>query len=264
VQTTVSIIVVNWNGKHLLPDCLASLRAQTFTDFEVIVVDNDSTDGSSYGKRDGINEVIFLPKNVGFAGGNNAGIVESRAKYVALLNNDARVGRNWLAELVATAEQHPDVGMFASKIIRTDGKIDSAGCTVYPDGIGVCRGRGGSGYDQQDYVAFPSGCAAMYRRDMLDQIGLFDERFFMYCEDTDLGLRAQKAGWKCLYVPTARVEHLYSQSTGAYSLKKLFYIERNRLFVVLKNFTIEQIVWSFPYTIIRYFKMLRRGLAWSE
>ena len=203
---------------------------------------------------------------MGFAGGNNAGIVESRAKYVALLNNDARAGEQWLSDLVAAAEQNPDVGMFASKILRANGKIDSAGCTVYPDGIGVCRGRGQDGqeYDRQDYVTFPSGCAALYRRDMLDQIGLFDERFFMYCEDTDLGLRAQRAGWKCLYVPTAKVEHLYSQSAGAHSLKKLFYVERNRLLLVLKNFTFEQMFWSAPYTMIRYFKMITRGLAWSE
>ena len=264
MQPTVSVIVVNWNGKHLLPDCLASLRAQTFKDFEVIVVDNGSTDGMGYAKGDGIDQVVFLPKNMGFAFGNNVGIVESQAKYIALLNNDARAGRNWLACLVGAAEEHPEVGMFASRIIRKDGKLDSAGCTVYPDGIGVCRGRGGEGYDKQDYVAFPSGCAAMYRRDMLDQIGLFDERFFMYCEDTDLGLRAQKAGWKCLYVPTALVGHLYSQSTSAYSLKKLFYVERNRLYLIMKNFTFEQIFWSFPYTMIRYFKMLTRGLAWSE
>lgn len=264
----VSVIIVNWNGKHLLKGCLDSLRCQVFTDFEVIVVDNGSTDGSCQYVAQEYPEVKFISsaRNLGFAGGNNLGIVESQAKYIALLNNDARAGKFWLSSLVVAAEQKPETGMFASLITRTNGKIDSAGCTVYPDGIGVCRGRGGyvHQYNRPAYVTFPSGCAALYRRDMLDQIGLFDERFFMYCEDTDLGLRAQRAGWKCLYVPTAKVEHLYSQSTGAYSLKKLFYVERNRLLLVLKNFTFEQMFWSAPYTAIRYFKMMMRGLAWSE
>lgn len=263
---TVSVIIVNWNGKNLLPDCLASLKDQTFKDFEVIVVDNASTDGSDYGAHDGIESVIFLQNNLGFAGGNNVGIVESQSKYIALLNNDARADKNWLAWLVSAAEANPEIGMFASKILRKNGKIDSAGCSVYPDGIGVCRGRGKDPdqYNQSDYVAFPSGCAAFYRRDMLDQIGLFDERFFMYCEDTDLGLRAQRAGWKCVYVPEAEVIHLYSQSAGVHSFKKLFLVERNRIYLVMKNFTFEQIFWSIPYTAIRYFKMLRRGIAWSE
>ena len=261
--------MVNWNGKHLLPDCLASLKEQTFRDFEVLVLDNGSTDGSADFIRKEFPEVrlSISDKNVGFAMGNNWQITLSDGPLVALLNNDARPGREWLTRLVDVAKKNPTIGMFASKIVRPNGKIDSAGCTVYPDGIGVCRGRGGDGYseyDQEDYVAFPSGCAAMYRRDMLDQIGLFDERFFMYCEDTDLGLRAQRMGWKCLYVPRAIVHHLYSQSTGAYSLKKLFYVERNRLYLIMKNFTFEQIFWSFPYTMIRYFKMLTRGLAWSE
>ena len=119
-------------------------------------------------------------------------------------------------------------------------------------------------YDEQGYVTFPSGCAAFYRSEMLKEIGVFDADFFMYCEDTDLGARAQKAGWKCLYVPTAKVEHLYSQSLGAYSLKKLFYVERNRVYLMLKNFTLKEIVFSIPYTLLRYFKMLTRGLAWSE
>lgn len=265
MHPVASVIVVNWNGERLLPDCLASLHAQTFQDFEIIVVDNGSKNVPVMPLFNGA-LLICLPENRGFAGGNNAGIAESKAKYIALLNNDARAGEEWLAELVATAELNPGVGMFASKVLRTDGSIDSAGCTVYPDGVGVCRGRGkdGSQYDQPGYVTFPSGCAALYRREMLNEIGAFDANFFMYCEDTDLGTRAQKAGWRCLYVPTAKVEHLYSQTMGAYSLKKLFYVERNRLYLMAKNFTLKQVVFSLPYTAIRYFKMMTRGLAWSE
>ena len=253
---TVSVIIVNWNGKNLLPDCLASLRAQTFKDFEVIVVDNASTDSSVDDLKDCF--VIRLPKNRGFAGGNNEGICAAQGKYIALLNNDARANRFWLEELVRVAEAHPHVGMIASKVLRPDGKIDSAGCTVFPDGNGMCRGRGNR-WEQgmSDDNIFPSGCAAFYRRSMLDHIGLFDERFFMYNEDTDLGLRAQKAGYKCLYVPTAVVMHLYSQSSSAYSLKKLFRVERNRVLLMLKNFSFEQIFFSPIFTFIRYVNLLR-------
>jgi len=111
-------------------------------------------------------------------------------------------------------------------------------------------------------VTFPSGCAAMYRKDLFDQVGIFDERFFMYNEDTDIGVRAQKVGWKCLYVPTAVAMHLYSQSSSAYSPKKLFYVERNRLMLIVKNFSVEQIVWGAPFTVVRYLKMIR-GMAWG-
>jgi GT2 family glycosyltransferase len=233
---TVSVIIVDY-GKHLLRDCLASLKAQTFRDFEVIVVDNN---------------VI----NRGFAGGCNAGIRKAKGMYIALLNNDARADRDWLKELVRAADSHPMVGMFASLVFRSDGRIDSAGCDVYPDGNGMCRGR----HYMSGPVTFPSGCAALYRHSMLSEIGLFDERFFMYNEDTDLGLRAQKAGWKCLYVPSAIVTHLYSQSSSAYSLKKLFRVERNRLMIMVKHFTFRQIVASVPWTFIRYFNLVR-GMA---
>jgi len=256
----VSVIIVNWNGKRILEDCLDSLKEQTFRwDFEVIVVDNGSTDGSE------CFATIRNKRNLGFAGGNNAGIRAARGKYIALLNNDARADKDWLKELVEAAEENPEVGMFASKILRTDGRIDSAGCTVHPDGNGMCRGRGErhNNYNKSEDVTFPSGCAALYRKSMLDEIGLFDERFFMYNEDTDLGIRAQKAGYKCLYVPTAIVTHLYSQSSSAYSLKKLFRVERNRILIMLKSFTFRQIITSVPWTFIRYFNLMR-GLAWSE
>jgi len=261
MRPTVSVIIVNWNGKNLLPDCLASLRDQTFRDFETIVVDNGSTDGSADGLKDCV--VIRLQKNRGFARGNNEGICAAHGEYIALLNNDARANSFWLEELVKAAEKYPEVGMFASGVLRPDGKLDSVGCDVSPDGNGMCRGRGlyHWQYDnKEELVTFPSGCAAFYRRSMLDHIGLFDERFFMYNEDTDLGLRAQKAGYKCLYVPTAVVMHLYSRSSSAYSLKKLFYVERNRILLMFKNFSFEQIFFSPIFTAIRYVNLLR-GVA---
>ncbi len=264
----VSVIIVNWNGKHLLPDCLDAVFNQTFKDFEVILVDNGSKDGScefveqEYSKV----KIVSVEKNYGFAAGNNLGIMVSQGKYIALLNNDAQPDREWLSELVKAAEGHNCVGMFASKIIGLDGKIDSAGCRLYPDGIGVCIGRGQehSSFYEVMGVTFPSGCAAFYKWEMIKEIGVFDQRFFMYCEDTDLGLRAQRAGWRCLYIPTAVVKHLYSQSSSKWSLKKAFYVERNRLFVMWKNFTVLRMICSVPYTFIRYYRIITRGMAWSS
>lgn len=265
----VSVIVVNWNGKYLIGPCLESLRRQTFRDFKVIVVDNGSRDGSPEFVDSNFPEVfqVRLTENTGFTGGNNIGIRAAEGEYIALLNNDARAEENWLRALVWSADRHPRAGMFASKILSPQGLIDSAGCLLYPDGIGYCRGRGEQDrgqFDQLDFVAFPSGCAALYRRAMLDAVDLFDDSFFMYCEDVDLGLRGRAAGWECLYVPWAVVIHLFSQSSSAYSLKKLFHVELNRLRVMRKNFTPGQAARSIPYTFLRYLLLVLRGHGWSR
>ncbi len=266
----MSVIIVNWNGDHLLKDCLDSLRSQTFKDFEIILVDNGSADKSP----DHVSEyypeikIIRLPKNMGFSRANNIGILAANGKYIALLNNDARAHHMWLDYLVEVADHHPKAGMLASKVLRPSEEIDSLGCTLYPDGIGICRGRGKSGNSAwsccMEAVDFPSGCAALYRRSALNEVGLFDPKFFMYCEDVDLGIRLKAKGWECWYVPGAVVTHLYSQSSSAYSFKKLFYVERNRIRVMWKHFTWKQIVKSIPYTIRRYFLFAIRGHAWAS
>jgi GT2 family glycosyltransferase len=243
----VSVIVVNWNREKLLKNCVRSLQAQTYGDVEIIVVDNGSR---QVPQIDGV-KLICLMKNRGFAGGANAGIRASSGELVALINNDATANKYWLEELVKAADRYPRAGMFASLIMRHDGGIDSAGCYVHRDGNGMCIGR-----STKDMVSrerwFPSGCAAMYRRSMLDKIGLFDERFFCYNEDTELGIRAQRAGYSCVYVPSAIVNHLGSQSTSRNSLKKLFWVERNRILIMLKHFSFWQMVKSIPWTIARY------------
>jgi hypothetical protein len=217
----VSVIIIDY--KIDLAPCLESLKAQTYQDFEIIVVDNNKN-------------------NRGFAAGCNEGIRKAKGEYIALLNNDARANKHWLAALMLAAHSHRDCSMFASTIIRPDGSIESAGCHVYPDGNGMCNRV------LLSRVYFPSGCAALYSRSMLNEIGLFDESFFMYNEDTELGIRAKTAGYKCLYVPSAVVTHQGSKHT----LKKLYYVERNRIKIMLKHFTFWQILKSVPWTIIRY------------
>src|SRR3990172_8635572 len=177
---TISVIIANLNGEQYLADCLQSLSDQTFRDFEVIVVDNGSTDGSlALLKKDfPWVKVIALEKNTGFARGNNIGFDASSAKYAATLNNDTLADRKWLEALYEAAEADRDIGMVASKIFlgREGKKLDSAGMLIYPDGMSRQRGHGETDHAQFDgirEVLFPSACAALYRREMLQETGPF-------------------------------------------------------------------------------------------
>jgi GT2 family glycosyltransferase len=255
----VSVIIVNWNGKHLLGECLDALFAQTFRDFEVIVVDNGSNDGSGeyIQERYASVNMLPLPENRGYASGNNAGIRMASGKYLAFLNNDTKVDPGWLQNLTTDAETGPhSIGMWASKIVSYEnpGIIDNVGLLLYPDGLGRGKGRleADTGqYDQKSEAFFPSGCAGLYRRELLDEIGFFDEDFFAYADDVDLGLRARLAGWGCIYVPAAKVRHKYSSSSSAYSPLKAFLVERNRIWVLLKYYPVELIAASFYFTLKR-------------
>ncbi len=254
----VSVVIVNWNGKHLLVECLDSLFHQTFKNFEVIVVDNGSRDGSAEYVRSRYPEVtvVGLSMNKGFAGGSNAGIRVASGKYIALLNNDTRTDPEWLAQLLETAEASPGAGMWASKILSYDKPdlIDNVGLLLYRDGLARGKGRlerDQGQYDQGGEALFPSGCAGLYRRTMLDDIGLLDEEFFAYADDVDLGLRGRIAGWGCIYVPTARVYHRYSSSSSTYSPLKAFLAERNRIWVLLKYYPAELVAAGFFFTVNR-------------
>jgi GT2 family glycosyltransferase len=270
----VSILVLNWNGEAFVAECLDSLLAQTYPRVELIVVDNASTDRSvplireRYGDRV---RLIVNETNLGFAAGNNVGIAASRGAYVLLINNDAVAEPGWAEALVREAETDPRVGMCASKIVTYDDPrvIDSAGLLLFRDGLGRGRGRmqrDVGEFNKPEDVLLPSGCAALYRRAMLDQIGVFDEEFFMYCDDMDLGLRGRVAGWRCRFVPDAVVRHRYSASAGRYSLRKVFLVERNRIWVMVKYFPWSAVILSLFWTALRlgwhgYAAWRRRGGA---
>lgn len=259
-----SVIVLNWNGRHLLEECLESVHSQTFRDFETIVVDNGSTDGSLdllQERWDGQIGVVALPANCGFAGGNNAGIRVAGGRFMVLLNNDTAVDPGWLHALHSAALRHPRAGMFTPKILnyfRRD-EIDNTGHLIYPDGLARGRHRlekDDGRFDGEEEVLWPSGCAGVYKKEMLDEIGLLDESFFAYGEDVDLGLRARWAGWKCYYVPDAVVFHQYSATAGGYSPQKVYLVERNRFWILLKNFPVREIVLSPFWTGYRYWMHL--------
>ncbi len=267
-----SIIIANWNGKTLLRSCLQSIFAQKHPDadlpqtsFEVIVVDNGSTDGSVeyLEKNHPTIHLITNPINMGFAKANNQGIVAATGRFILTLNNDTVLDKDFLSALMTAATgAGPEVGMWATKILSLSDKtiIDSVGgLLLYPDGL--ARGRGRLEKDKGQYndlanILLPSACAALYRREMLDEIGLFDEDFFAYCEDTDLGLRARLFGWDAASVPAAICYHSYSATGGGYSTFKAFHIERNRAYVLIKNFPLSYILKSSLYTLKRYLKQL--------
>lgn len=247
----ISVIVVNWNRKDLLRACLNSLQQQAGAAFEVILVDNGSTDGSpDMAEREFEAKVIRNRENRGFCAANNQGIAVARGEFIALLNNDAEAGPGWLAALLRACASASDVGMAASKILVWEDPrtIDKAGHLIFPDGQNRGRGSGMPDlgqFERQEEVLWPDGCAAMYRKEMLDQIGGFDEDLFAYGDDAELGLRARIAGWRCIYTPLAVVRHHRSATLGKDSMRRLELIERNRLLLAVKLFP-ASLLWLNP------------------
>jgi len=248
----VTVAVPTLAAGDALADCLRSLESQTLADFEVIVVDNSGVNRA--GGQRGHARVISNARNVGFGRAVNQAFQVSQAPYLAVLNDDAAADSHWLEALLECARRNPRAGMFASQV-RLGASLDSAGMLIAADGSTKQRGHGepAEAFRESSNVLFPSGSAAMYRREMLEETGGFDETFFLYCEDADLGLRARWAGWECRYVPDAVVEHRYSHTAGAASLLKAYYVERNRLYTILKNFPLRLLLRAPGAALLRYF-----------
>ena len=238
----VTTIVVNWNGRAYLDKCLTSLLEQTYQAQEIILVDNGSTDGSvdyvstTYPTI----KVIRLTQNIGFAAANNVAIRDSAGGYVALLNNDAYAEPDWLANMIEVADRDPELGMIACKMLfaHQPQRINSAGLAL--DWAGFCWDWRGGELDDPTEAELqecfgPTGGAALYRHAMLEDIGLLDEDFFAYSEDADLAWRAQRCGWHCLYVPTARVYHAASATSGQGSKFKSYLLGRSKVWLLVKN-----------------------------
>jgi hypothetical protein len=236
----VSVIIPTWNGADLLEVALASLRGQAYRDFETVVVDNGSTDGTIAMLEARFPEVrpVRLPENRGFAPAVNEGIRAARGEILVLMNNDVRAEPGWLGALVAALDAHPEAGSVASRMLdaHRPGVIDAAGDTMALMAWNIGRG-------EPDDARFATGrevlsaCAGAgaYRRAMLDRIGLLDERYFAWFEDVDLGIRAQLDGWRCWYEPSAVVHHLGSATAARMSTTKTFFTVRNAMILFFKT-----------------------------
>lgn len=229
---SAAVIIANWNGARHLRMCLDSLRRQTHPQFEVIVVDNGSTDDSLRLLGEDYPEVrvLALAENLGFTVASNRGAQAAHADVVVMLNNDTEAEPGWLEALCQALADHPEAGAAASKMLLFDRRdtLHSAGDMLGPGFIPQNRGvweidRGQ--YDHQIEVFGACGGAAAYRRTAWEQLGGFDERLFMWLEDVDLAWRAQQAGWKCVFVPEARVYHHLSATGGGVIAS--YYVGRN-------------------------------------
>lgn len=259
MKKKVSIIIPNWNGKKFIEVCLRSVLASQFDEtYEVIVVDNGSTDGSREMAQaifDGQTEVcvpdtvrthsVHLPKNMGFARACNEGMYNAQGEYIVLLNNDVEVATDWLQELVAGMERHPDCGMGTSKMIQYDnhdqfyntGDVFDIRCAGGGRGFGVMNtGQ----YEEEEYVFGACAGAGIYRRSLFEEIGYFDEDFFIFAEDVDINLRAQLVNQRCIYLPKALVYHWGTATVGFNSNRHVFLFCRNDLFVLVKNYTLKE------------------------
>jgi GT2 family glycosyltransferase len=266
----ISVVIPNYNGRRYLEGCLPSLSAQTFEDFEVIVVDNGSKDGSCEYVAEEFPRVRIVEneENLGFAAGVNSGISIARGEHILTLNNDTVAEREFIGSLAEAIGSDGRVGMCASKMLFLDGRINSAGICLSRSGAAWDRGMGEADrgqYDAACEVFGPSAGAALYRREMLDEIGLFDEDFFAYMEDVDLAFRGRLAGWRCLYVPGARVRHVHGGTAGFGSDLSVYYGNRNILWYPVKDFPLGLLISSLPWiagrslAVIPYYALRGQG-----
>lgn len=248
-----SVVIVNWNGRQYLEQCLLSVLRQTYTDCEVILVDNASTDGSVELVEREFPEVELIRNSVnrGFAAGNNDGIRAATGAYIATLNNDAFPESTWLDELIGAIRDDSNVGMGASKMLfyHFPDTINSTGISL--DWAGIAWDRLGGQRDDRAQttpveVFGPCAGAAVYKREMIEDIGLFDEDFFMYLEDVDLAWRGRLRGWRCLYVPTAEVRHVHSASSVEGSAFKNYLLGRNKIWTMVKNYPTPTFLFFIP------------------
>jgi GT2 family glycosyltransferase len=241
VPPEVSVIVVSWNGREYLGPCLDALRAQRGIDFEVILVDNASTDGTSEFVRThypGV-RMVELPHNLGFAGGNNAGARDARAPWLAFLNNDTVPEPDWLARLHAGVRSNTHFQLATSRIVYMHDAtvVDSAGDGMYRSGGAFKRHHGGRADDARasGEVFGICGAACLIERSVFEELGGFDEHFFASHEDVDLSYRARLRGYRCAYVADAVVRHHGSATLGTVSAFSVYQGQRNLEWVYLKN-----------------------------
>jgi GT2 family glycosyltransferase len=268
----ISVIIVNYNGLRFLQNCLASLKNQSYpsTRYEVILVDNGSIDGSIEFIRNNWPKIriIEAKKNLGFAAGNNLGFDHANGEFFALLNNDTEVPENWLSTLVATILESKIIGLVTCKILfHADRQtINSTGLQLLSDGRGNDRGfreKDIGQYNLKEDVFGACGASVLLRKKMLQDIGNFDERLFMYYEDLDLAWRAKLENWRCIYTPETVVYHIHCGSSGEWSDFFTFHVERNRALISLKNAPLGMALKCLSIVVIKSCIRVAQGLIFG-
>ena len=260
----ISILVLNLNGKHLLKPCLESIFEQNFTDYELIVVDNNSNDGSAEYIKENFPNITLIenPKNLGFAGGNNTGIKACSGKWIFFLNNDTVLEKNCLDFLTKHIKTEQLVLM--PLMLKADSPefVDSAGDMLYPWGYAYRYNNvPANKFLESKEIALACCGAAMFNRELVEKLNGFDEDFFLYYEDVDLSLRARHLGAKVWLVPQAKVFHKGSATVGKKTQSRLYYIERNRFFTKLKNFPLSTLI---KYAPISFICSLYSFILWTK
>ena len=243
----VTVIIPNYNGLHFMEPCLNALKKQNYQDFDLLVVDNGSEDGSEEWLKDHDIPAIFMGENTGFSGAVNAGIRAVSTPYVILLNNDTEPFPDYVGELVRCLDRFPEVFSASSKMIQLYHKdlMDDAGDMYSVLGWAYQRGVGqpSSGYQRACQVFAACAGAAIYRREVFEEIGYFDESHFAYLEDIDVGYRARIYGYRNVYCPTAKVYHVGSGTSGSkYNSFKVRLAARNNLYLNYKNMPLPQLI----------------------
>lgn len=241
-QPAVSVIIVNWNGSAVLPRCLEALSVQTYQDYEIIIVDNASSDGSVDQLEASYPHIIILrlKENLGFAIANNLGAKQARGRWLVLLNNDAFPAPDWLESLVKAAAKYPDYAAFGSKLIRAENHdiLDGIGDKYHISGLAWRAGYNHPVVEapiQPEEIFSPNAAAVLYQRKAFMQVGGFSEYFFIYHEDVDIGFRLRLQGYRCIYIPDAVVYHMGSASTSIKSDFSVYYGHRNLVWSFVQN-----------------------------
>lgn len=256
----ISIIIVNHNGAAFILNCIDSIFSANYRNFELIFVDNNSTDNSlklvenRFGSNQRLKVVIFL-NNLGFAEGNNQGASEAKGRYLFFLNIDTKVNPNYLTELVKIIESDPNIGAAQSKLLQMDKPaiLDSAGdimncfCGTFNRGFGE---KDEGQYDRVEQIFSARGAAMMVRKDVFRKVGGFDQRFFLGLEDVDLCWRIRLNGYKIVFVPRSVVYHKGRAFTRKYPGELVFHGEKNRIYMLLKNYSLSNIFKYLPVVIL--------------
>lgn len=268
----VSIIVLNWNGEKVITECINSITNLNYKNIEIIIVDNNSIDRSlEIINRFSKIKLIKNLSNLGFAAGMNIGIINSNGKYIATLNNDVMVCPDWLDRPIELLQSNPKIGIISCRqmVYKEPDKIDVLYTkkTPYllPKPVGTNKKYSlHPEFHSEKEVFCASGASVIYRKEIFEKYGVFDERFFAYHEESDLQTRALNDGWKCMYVPSAVVYHMGSKSFGKLSKTFHYYHERNRWWYIVKNYSITNILFHLIWLIVMELRIFRVMLFKSK